>query len=156
MHTCIPSQGLKRSWHSCPRWMNASNKNTPSMHHPRRRNVTTSMVGFKRVTYAKFSPKMVNPRDIAGEHRRRLGFQGYSWGMRWRRRSRLSKCGCMWWCVSVQSAVSLAQQELWLWTLLSNISTKICHTRHGSVHCVIPVAIHFACILSLFFFFFFF
>ena len=33
----------------------------------RRQNVTTSMVGLKTVTYAKISPKMVNPRDIAGE-----------------------------------------------------------------------------------------
>ena len=40
MHTCVPSHRLKRSWHSCPRWVNASNKNTPSMHHPQRWNVT--------------------------------------------------------------------------------------------------------------------
>ena len=32
-----------------------------------RRNMTTSMVGIKMVTYAKISPKMVNPRDTAGE-----------------------------------------------------------------------------------------
>ena len=30
-----------------PRRVNAGNKNTPSMHHPRRRNVTTLMVGLK-------------------------------------------------------------------------------------------------------------
>ena len=47
-------------------------KNSTSMHHPRIRNVTISMAGFKKkVTYAKISPKMVNPRDIAGERRRR-------------------------------------------------------------------------------------
>ena len=45
--------------------MNASNKNTHGMHHPRRRNVTTSVVGLKTVTYAKISSKMVNPRDLA-------------------------------------------------------------------------------------------
>ena len=28
----------------------------------------------KTVTYAKISPKMVNPRDLAGEHRRRRRF----------------------------------------------------------------------------------
>ena len=60
----IPSHGLKR--HSCPRQVTASNKNIPSMHHPWRRNVTTSMVGLKMVTCAKISPKMMNPRDIAG------------------------------------------------------------------------------------------
>ena len=40
--------------------------------HPQRRNVTTSLVGIekKKVTYAKISPTM-NPRDIAGELRRR-------------------------------------------------------------------------------------
>ena len=40
MHTCISSHGLERSWRSCPRRVNADNKNTPSTHHPRRRNVT--------------------------------------------------------------------------------------------------------------------
>ena len=36
--------------------------------HPQRQNVTTSMVGLKKktVTYAKISPEMVKPRDIAG------------------------------------------------------------------------------------------
>ena len=34
-------------WHSCRRRVNAGNKNTPSMHHPRRWNVTTSAVGLK-------------------------------------------------------------------------------------------------------------
>ena len=48
MHTCILSHGLKRSWHLCPKRVNAGNKNTPSMHYPRRRSVTTSMVGFKK------------------------------------------------------------------------------------------------------------
>ena len=47
MHTCISSHGLKRSWCLCPRRVNAGTKNTPSTHHPRRRNVTTLMVGLK-------------------------------------------------------------------------------------------------------------
>ena len=47
MHTCISLHGLKRSWRSCPRRVNAGNKNTPSMHHPWRQNVTTLMVGLK-------------------------------------------------------------------------------------------------------------
>ena len=69
MHTCISSHGLKRSWCSCPRRVNAGNKNTPSTHHPWRRNVTTLMVGLKSktVTYAKISPKSGEP-------------QRYSWG----------------------------------------------------------------------------
>ena len=50
VHTCIPSHRLKRSSHSCPRRVNVGNKNTPSMHHPRRQNVTNSMVGLKRQT----------------------------------------------------------------------------------------------------------
>ena len=69
MHTCISSHGLKRSWRSCPRRVNAGNKNTPSMHHPRRRNVTTLVVGLKKWSHTQKShPKVVNPRDIAGEH----------------------------------------------------------------------------------------
>ena len=49
--------------------MPATKKKTPSMHHPRRRNVTTSMVGLRTVTYAKISPKMANLR--AGKRRKR-------------------------------------------------------------------------------------
>ena len=67
LHTCIPSHGLKRSWHLCSRRVNAGNKNTSSMHHPWRQNVTTSMVGLKKKSLMqKISPKMVNPRDLAG------------------------------------------------------------------------------------------
>ena len=48
--------------------MNAGNKNTPSTHHPRRRNVTTLMVGLKKRSHTQKShSKVVNPRDIAGE-----------------------------------------------------------------------------------------
>ena len=37
------------------------------MYHTPRWTVTTSVVGIKRmITYAKISPKMVNPRDVAG------------------------------------------------------------------------------------------
>ena len=73
MHTCISSHGLKRSWRSCPRWLNAGNKYTPSMHHPRRRNVTTWMVGLKKNGHIRknLTQKMVNPRDIAGERRKK-------------------------------------------------------------------------------------
>ena len=49
--------------------MNAGNKNTPSVHHPQRGNVITSMVGLmkqKRSHVQKISPKIVNPRDITG------------------------------------------------------------------------------------------
>ena len=48
--------------------MNDGNKNIPIMHHPRRRKVTTSMVGLENghIEYANISPKLMNPRDIAG------------------------------------------------------------------------------------------
>ena len=36
----------------------------------------------KKVTYAKISPKMVNPRDIAGEHKGRRRINRYSSGYR--------------------------------------------------------------------------
>ena len=63
---CIPLHKLKRSCHLCPRWVNVGNKTTPSMHHQWRWNMLTSMVGLKKmVTYAKISPKITNPRDIA-------------------------------------------------------------------------------------------
>ena len=65
-HICIPLHRLTRSCHSCPRWVNAGDKSTPSIYHPRRHNVTTSMVGLKMVQHAEISPKMVNPWDKAG------------------------------------------------------------------------------------------
>ena len=72
MHTCISLHGLERSWRSCPRRMNAGNKNTPRTHHPRRRNVTTLMVGLKKRSHTQKShPKVVNPRDIAGERKKK-------------------------------------------------------------------------------------
>ena len=47
-------------------------KNTPSTHHPRRRNVTTLMVGLKKRSHTQKShPKVVNPRDIAGERKKK-------------------------------------------------------------------------------------
>ena len=78
VHTCIQSQGLKRPWHSCPRWVNAGNKNTPSIHHPRKRNVTTSMVGLK-----KTPPKRLHTQNLTqnGEP------QSCSWERKRRRRS---------------------------------------------------------------------
>ena len=51
--------------------MNAGNKNTPSMHHPRRWNVTTSMVGLRNGHICKILTKNGEPRGIAEEHRRR-------------------------------------------------------------------------------------
>ena len=51
--------------------MNAGNKNTPSTHHPRRRNVTTLMVGLKNGHIRKNLTQRVNPRDIAGERKKK-------------------------------------------------------------------------------------
>ena len=55
-------------------------KNTPSTHHPRRRNVTTLMVGLKkkRSHMQKSHPKVVNPRDIAGERKKQTNKQKLS------------------------------------------------------------------------------
>ena len=54
------------------------NKNTPSTHHPRRRNVTTLMVGLKKtVTYANISPKSGEP-------------QRYSWGTQKKKKKKKS------------------------------------------------------------------
>ena len=79
MHTCISSLGLKRSWRSCPRRVNAGNKNTPSTHHPRRQNVTTLMVGLKKRSHTQKShPKVVKPRDIAGERKNKNKTKKYT------------------------------------------------------------------------------
>ena len=63
----IYKQGSSLRKHSCPRWVNASNKNTPSMHHPGRWNVTTSMVGLENGHIHKNLTQNGEP-------------QGYSWG----------------------------------------------------------------------------
>ena len=67
MHTYIPSHGLQRSWHSCPRRVNASNKNTPGVHWPRTWNMTTSMVGLRNGHIRKNLTQKGEP-------------QRYSWG----------------------------------------------------------------------------
>ena len=69
MHTCIPSHRLLRIWHPCPSQVNAGNKNTPSMHHPQRRNVTTSVDGIK--TGRKSHPKWWTPEYSLERRRRR-------------------------------------------------------------------------------------
>ena len=45
----------KQIRHSCPRQVNVGNKNTPSMHHPQRRNVTTPMVWLKKWSHTQKS-----------------------------------------------------------------------------------------------------
>ena len=57
-----------------PRWVNAGNKNTPSMLHPRRRKCDHLHGWIKNGhTHAKISPKMVNPRDVAGNTEEETG-----------------------------------------------------------------------------------
>ena len=86
MHTCISSHGLKRSWRSCPRRVNAGNKNTPSTHHPWRRNVTTLMVILKKRSHTQKShPKSGEP-------------QRYSWGTKKRKRKEYY-CNISFWFV---------------------------------------------------------
>ena len=74
MHTCILSYWLKRSWHSCPGQVNAGSKQNHTQHAPSTKMECDCLSGWIKknsVTYAKISPKMVNPRDVAGECRRR-------------------------------------------------------------------------------------
>ena len=79
MHTRIPLHGLQRSWQSCPRWVNAGNQSIPSTHHPRRWNVTASMVGLKK-KWSPMQPNMVNLR--------------YNWECRRRRRKKWMEISC--------------------------------------------------------------
>ena len=72
MHTCISSHGLKRCWRSCPRWVNAGNKKH-TQHAPPSKTECDYLNGWieKRSHTQKSHPKVVNPRDTAGERRRR-------------------------------------------------------------------------------------
>ena len=47
-----------------PATPSATNSEFQFQFHPRRRNVTTSMVGLRNGHIREFSPQMVNPRDI--------------------------------------------------------------------------------------------
>ena len=71
MHTCIPSHRLKRSWHSCPRQVNAGDKKH-TQHETSMKMECDYLNGWiKNSHIRKISPKMVSPRDAAGERRRR-------------------------------------------------------------------------------------
>ena len=70
-HICILLHELKQSRRSCPRRVNASSKTTPSMYHPRRRNVTTSMVGLRNGHIHKNLAKIGKPLRYSLERRRR-------------------------------------------------------------------------------------
>ena len=59
------------SSHSRPRPVNASNKNTPSRHHPQRRNVTTSMAGLKNCQIGKNLTHNGEPQIFSRERRSR-------------------------------------------------------------------------------------
>ena len=65
----------------CPRRVNAGNKSTPSTHHPRRRNVTTLMVGLKNGHIRK------NLTQKSGEPQR------YSWGTG-KKKKKKKECYC--------------------------------------------------------------
>ena len=65
---------LKRSWHLCPRRVNAGNKNTPSMHHPRKQNVTTFIVGLKKRSHTQNLNQNGEPKRYSWEHTRRSFF----------------------------------------------------------------------------------
>ena len=80
MHTCIPSHGPKRSWHSYPRRVNAGNKNTPSMQHASSTKTEYDYLNgcikkkqkkTKTVTYEEISPKHSEPQRSSWGRRRR-------------------------------------------------------------------------------------
>ena len=62
MHSIVRTQ---RSSHSCPRRVNAGNKNTQ---HAQSTKTECDYLyeWIKTVIYGKISPKMVNPRDMVG------------------------------------------------------------------------------------------
>ena len=64
---CAPMHSIPQTQTilTCPRRANVSNKNTPSMHHPQRQNMTTSMVGHngEPQRYSWGTQKKKNQRD---------------------------------------------------------------------------------------------
>ena len=53
MHSCISSCEQRTSWSACPRRMDISCRNIPSIHHARGRNVTICTLTVCTVAYAK-------------------------------------------------------------------------------------------------------
>ena len=66
MHTCIPLHGLKRYQHSCSGQVNVGR----NMHHPRRRNAVTSMVGLKNGDMRKNFTQNSEPQRYSWERRK--------------------------------------------------------------------------------------
>ena len=56
---------------TCSRWVNAGNKNTPSKHHPQRRNLTTSISGLQNGHICTNFTQKDKPQRYSWEHRRR-------------------------------------------------------------------------------------
>ena len=98
VHACVPSHGLKRSWYSCPWWVNASNKNTPSAHHPGRPEVTTSLVGLKNGLILKNLIKNCESQRYSGECResRRINLVQTCYDNRWWNSTFWCKCKWPW------------------------------------------------------------
>ena len=71
------------SWR--PRQVNAGNKSTPSMHHARKWNVTTLMVGLKNSHICKNLTKTGEPQRYSWEYRKNKENLRYSWEHRIRR-----------------------------------------------------------------------
>ena len=67
VHTRIPSHRLKRSWHSCPRQVNAEQQKY-TQHTPSTKTECDYPNGWikKQSHMQKLSPNMVNLRDLAG------------------------------------------------------------------------------------------
>ena len=79
MHTCIPSHKLKRSRHSCPIQVISGSKKTQHAPSTKMECDYLKFNGWIKKTShrQKSPPKMVNPRDIAGERRKRRNTVGH-------------------------------------------------------------------------------
>ena len=71
MHTCIPSHLIQKILAFISLMGECRQQNTPRCIIHKDRMWLPQWLDQKTITYAKISPKMVKPRDIAGECRRR-------------------------------------------------------------------------------------
>ena len=66
VHACTPSHGLKRFWQLRSRWVNTSNKDSPTQHAASMNTECDYLYGWtEKWSRAKISLKTVNPRDQA-------------------------------------------------------------------------------------------
>ena len=152
MHTCISSHGLKGSWRSCPRRVNTSNKKH-TQHAPSTKTECDYLNGWikKRSHTQKSHPKVVIPRDIAGERKKNpnpisITLASFTDHTSTPRVSSLSphlcECECVCVCVCVCVYVCMRTNTCACMHTCLHLSACTCACMHTCLHLSVSVFIY--------------